>query len=126
MLVDGISEKPAYWKWSIDDMKSINYKNLKLHSLQDLDIKDIIEEVFVQYWITDIDPLSRDFIKIHNTIIDIMIDRKMYDKKYWYWRLEWRPQSANKYKLNSEYLEMFEKKQIWSLQKAMETFKQKK
>ncbi len=123
MLIDDVSERPAYWKWSIDEMKSINYKNLVSHASKSPEIRDIIEEVFAQYWITNIDPLSRDFIKIYNTIIDIMTDRKLYGIRYWYGRLEWRPQSANKYNLSVEHRQEFEKQQLWSLQKAMESIK---
>ena len=126
MLIDGFSDKPAYWKLSIDEMKSISYKNLVSHASQNPEIKEIIEKVFAENWMTNINPVSIFFIKIYNTIIALIISQELYDKKYGYWRLEWRPQSANKYKLNVEYLEMFEQQQILSLQKAMESIKQTK
>lgn len=123
MLVDKISKDSARSKSQIAQMCSNNYLNLCIHASKDLNIQSIIDEIFLKEWITNIDPISRDFIRIYNLIVDIIIERELYDIINWYSRIEWRRQSASKYKLNSEYLEMFEKEQIWSLQKAMESIK---
>lgn len=120
MLVDGISP-PAYGRQAIDAMKFSNHKALLDDAKSRPEIHDIISTIFAEYIITEWPSTLGEFIKIYNKILDMILDRKLYNESFGYWRLEWRPQKANKYVLNIEYLKMFIYTKKTALKRAIQT-----
>lgn len=103
MLIDnGISDKPAYSRKEIDDMKQKNISALMEDVNTRLEVAKIYFEIVWEWG-----SLSLDDRKLYNQIVDRIKEKELYDINYGYWTLDWRPQSVAQYCLNLEQLKAF-------------------
>ena len=114
MLIDnGISDKPAYSRKEIDDMKQKNISALMEDVNTRLEVAKIYFEIVWEWG-----SLSLDDRKLYNQIVDRIKEKELYDINYGYWTLDWRPQSVAQYCLNLEELEAFLPSSIYKTLKA--------
>ena len=114
MLTDnGISDKPAYSRKEIHDMKQKNISALMEDVNTRLEVAKIYFEIVWEWG-----SLSLDDRKLYNQIVDRIKEKQLYDINYGYWILDWRPQSVAQYCLNLEELEAFLPSSIYKTLKA--------
>lgn len=100
---DGISDKPAYSRKEIHNMKQKNISAL----MEDVNTRVEVAKIYFEIvWEQEL-LLSSDDIKLYNQVVDEIQEQGLYDISYGYWKLIWRPQSVSQYSLNLKLLESF-------------------